>query len=93
MSDHWGPAEEDLRAQAVKRLRDRRDLAAHVLAYVMVNAMLVVIWWMTGAEFFWPAIPLGVWGIGVVFHAWDVLSPGPSERRIEREIRSLRARR
>jgi 2TM domain len=93
MTESWGSGEPDLRAQAVKRLRDKRDLAAHVLAYVMVNGLLVVVWWMTAASFFWPVIPMLLWGIGVVFHAWDVLTPGPSERRIQREVEALRARR
>jgi hypothetical protein len=93
MIQQWDSGEQDLRAQAVKRLRDRRDLIAHVLTYVMVNGLLVTVWWMTGAHFFWPVFPLILWGIGVVFHTWDVLSPGPSEQRIQHEIDGLRARR
>ena len=90
MSEPFQPSPDDLRARAVRKLQTRRELAAHVLAYLMVNATLVVIWWMTGAEFFWPVFAMLGWGIGLVFHAWDVLSPGPSEARIQREIEALR---
>src|SRR5689334_13274580 len=74
--------EEQLREEAVTDLRKRRELAGHALAYVTVNAFLVVIWYLTGAHFFWPAIPMFGWGIGMVFHAWDVFWPQPSESAI-----------
>lgn len=82
-----------LRAEAIERLQARRELATHVLAYVLVNTTLVVIWAMTGAEFFWPVFPILGWGIGVAFHAWAVLSPAPSEDRILAEMQRLAARR
>ena len=90
MSQPMPPDTGELRARAVKRLQAKRELAGHVLAYVMVNSTLVVIWWMTGAEFFWPAFALLGWGIGLVFHAWDVLAPGPSEASIQAEMEALR---
>ncbi|MEU4295289.1 2TM domain-containing protein [Kribbella sp. NPDC026596] len=79
--DRPGPArtEDQLREQAVEELRKRRELAGHVLAYLTVNTFLVVIWYLTGAGFFWPVFPMFGWGIGLIFHAWDVLWPQPSE--------------
>ena len=68
-----------LREQAVEELRKRHELAGHVIAYLTVNTFLVVIWYLTGAGFFWPAFPMFGWGIGIVFHAWDVFWPQPSE--------------
>lgn len=90
----WEPPEETaLRDAAVKRLKARRDLQAHVLAYVLVNAFLIMLWWaVTGAGFFWPIFPLFGWGIGLAFNAWDVFSPEPSHRRIEAEMERLRRR-
>jgi hypothetical protein len=82
-----------LRERAVKRLKDKRDLTAHVLAYVMVNALLVAVWWVTGADFFWPVFPLFGWGIGLAFHTWDVLWPEPGEDRVDAEMERLRRRR
>ena len=79
--DRPGPVrtEDRLREQAVEELRKRRELAGHVLAYLTVNTFLVVIWYLTSAGFFWPAFPMFGWGIGLIFHAWDVLWPQPSE--------------
>jgi hypothetical protein len=84
-------ADDKLRQQAIDRLRRRRDLQAHVIAYLLVNLFLVGIWLLTSpGGFFWPMFPLFGWGIGVAFHIWDVYSPeSPPEERIRREIERL----
>ena len=41
----------------------------HVRAYVAVSVMLVAIWALTGAGYFWPIWPILGWGIGVVADA------------------------
>lgn len=85
--------EQVLRKRAEKRLRAKRDLGAHVLAYVLVNTLLVTIWFMTSpGSFFWPVFPILGWGIGLAFNIWDVYSPEPSEERIRREMDRLRGR-
>jgi 2TM domain len=84
--------EPDLREQAVAELRKRRELVAHVLAYLMVNGFLVVIWYLTGAGFFWPAFLIFGWGIGLVFHTWDVLMPAPSEHAIQAAMNRIASR-
>ena len=83
--------EHDLRKRAEKRLKAKRDLGAHALAYVLVNAFLVVIWAMTSPSgFFWPAFPILGWGIGLAFNVWDVYSPEPTEDKIRAEMDRLR---
>lgn len=84
--------EEELRALAQKRLKDKRDFVGHLISYITVNALLIGIWWTTGHGFFWPVFILLGWGIGIVFHAWDVLSPGPGPAQIEAEMERLRRR-
>jgi hypothetical protein len=82
---------EDLRQLAIDRLRKKRELQAHALAYLTVNLFLVGIWAVTGAAFFWPIFPILGWGIGLALHAWDVLSPERmTEERIQREMQRLR---
>ena len=82
--------DEDLRARALASLKKKREFQAHVFAYLLINSMLVVVWAMTGAGFFWPIFPLLGWGVGVFFNAWDVYSRGPNEQKIQREIERLR---
>jgi len=82
---------ERLRERAIVRLKKKRDFRGHVLVYVLVNTFLVVIWWLTGAHFFWPIFPILGWGIGVVMNAWDVYrSEELGEEQIRREMERLR---
>ena len=83
-------SDEELRAAAVKRLKDKRDLKAHLLAYLMVNLLFVAIWAATTAGFFWPVFPLFGWGIGLVFHAWDVYSKPATPEQVAAEMDRLR---
>jgi uncharacterized membrane protein len=87
-----GDAPEDrLRQQAMTRLRKKTDFHAHLLAYVLVNAFLVAIWWFTGHSFFWPIFPILGWGIGLAFNAWDVYRRHDyTEEQINREMNRLR---
>jgi hypothetical protein len=82
--------EQELREQAVSQLRKKRDFRAHVFIYVAVNAMLVVIWAVTGSGFFWPIFPILGWGVGVAANAWDVYGRKPiGEDEIRRETERL----
>src|SRR5579875_2549216 len=89
-----GTSDELVRARALKRLRKRRDLAAHAIVYVLVNGFIVVIWLMTsGGGFFWPAFVMAAWGIGLVMNAWDVWRGDEfSEDQVAREIARIAAR-
>jgi hypothetical protein len=49
---------------AARRERRRWD-SDHVRAYLGVSLMLVAIWALTGAGYFWPIWPMLGWGIGV----------------------------
>ena len=84
-------SEDDLREQAIQRLKKKRDFRSHVFIYVAVNAMLVVIWAVTGSGFFWPIFPIIGWGIAVAANAWDVYGRKPiTEDEIRREADRLR---
>ncbi len=76
------------REQVRKRLQERRDFGSHLVAYVVVNAALIVVWAMTGAGYFWPAWVLACWGAGLVLHAWEVFLRRPvTEADIDEELR------
>jgi hypothetical protein len=78
------------REQAIARLRQKSDFRTHLFVYSVVNGFLVVIWLATGAEFFWPMFPMLAWGVGLVFHAWDVYWRKPiSEEQIRNEMEHI----
>src|SRR4051794_19753317 len=83
---------EDLRQAAVDRLKKRQDFRAHLLVYTLVNAMVWVIWAVTGVGFPWPVFLTACWGIGVIMNAYDVYGRRPiSEDDVRREIERLRS--
>jgi hypothetical protein len=81
-----------LREQAILRIKKKHDFAAHVLAYILVNGFLITLWFVLGHGFFWPVFPLFGWGIGLVFHAWDLYRAEPTEAEIDREMTRLQGR-
>lgn len=80
-------AMDERRQKAVKRLKAKRDLRNHVASYVIVNTMLVIIWAMSGAGYFWPIWPISGWGIGLAFSAYTVYLRKPiTEADIQAEM-------
>jgi hypothetical protein len=59
-----------------------------LVVYLAVNALLVLIWAITSATFFWPVWPILGWGIGVAAHGVSVYArPSEiSEAQIDREL-------
>src|SRR3954466_483470 len=79
-----------LRRQAVVQLRNRRDFRLHACAYVLVNALLIGIWAVTGGPF-WPIFPALGWGLGLLINAWVVFwRPAIDEDSIRSEVKRLR---
>jgi hypothetical protein len=85
-------AGEALRELALDRLKKKADFRMHVLTFVLFNGMFVLIWAMTGRHFFWPVIPLCIWGIGIIAHAMETFGrPVPTEDDIRQEMDRLRS--
>ena len=86
-------SEEQIYKEAKKRVEDKKGFRIHAIAYMAVNAFLVLIWWVTGAGFPWFVFPLGGWGIGLLFHGLGVYvfsEPHDDRRAIEREAEKIR---
>ncbi len=82
--------EQARREAAIARLKEKRDFWSHVIAYVVVNAFLVVVWKVTNdGGYFWPVWSIAGWGIGLLIHAWETYRPRISEQAIDREMRKM----
>ena len=83
MDDH-----QERREAAIKSLKAKRDFVRSLVAYLVVNAMLVVIWALTDAGgYFWPIWPILGWGIALVLQGWNAYLRKPiSEDDIRREM-------
>lgn len=80
-------ADADRRQAAIKRVEAKRGFGIHFVVYLFVNALLVVIWLVTGMGYFWPIWPIAGWGIGVGIHGWVTYFQKPiSEDDIRREM-------
>lgn len=78
---------EERREEAIGRLKAKRDFRTHLVVYVLVNAMLIAIWALSGAGFFWPIFPILGWGVGLALNAYDVYLKKPiSEEDIRAEM-------
>jgi hypothetical protein len=80
--------DDEVRAEAIRRVRAKREFRQHLGVYVIVNLALVGIWAATGADYFWPIWPILGWGIGILFHGYSVFWQRPiTEDEIQREMR------
>jgi hypothetical protein len=86
-------SEEDLRKQAVASLHRKRGFKQTLFAYLVVNALLIGIWAVSGAGYFWPVWVIGGWGIGLAFQAWGAYGQrrGMSEDEVAREMQRLKS--
>lgn len=75
------------REAALKRLKAKRDFRMHLGAYLIVNAMLVSIWALSGGGHFWPVWVIVFWGVGLALNGWSAYLQKPiSEDDIRREM-------
>jgi len=84
--------EEEIYEEAKKRVKEKKDLYVHIVVYICVNAFLVVTWAVTSGGFPWFVFPLCGWGIGLLFHVFDVLvwRRKSDSKAIEKEAERLR---
>lgn len=84
-----------LRRRAERRADAKIAFRTHFLTYVLVNAGLAAINYVTSPGDWWVVWPMFGWGIGLFAHgvATFVETGDMRERQIEKELRRLRARR
>ena len=79
-----------LRKQAVARLEARRAFQRHLGTYALMSTMFVLIWFFSGAGYFWPMWPMLGWGIGLAFHGLSLRDRQITEAEIIAEAAKLR---
>jgi Domain of unknown function (DUF1707)/2TM domain len=63
------------RARARAHAARRGGFRAHRNAYLLVAALLVGLWALSGGGYFWPVWPLLGWGIGLLSHGRACIAP------------------
>lgn len=85
--------DEELRAEATRRVSARRWFYIHLAIYIVVNAGLFVQWWAISPDAgYWPLTTTLGWGLGVAFHGIAVMlgTRTTDEAKIEREMARMR---
>jgi hypothetical protein len=89
--------DEEVYEAARKRVEEKKGFRNHFIIYLCVNALLVIIWAVTGRGdgIPWFLFPLCGWGIGVLIHFLNthVFSREADDREIEKEAEKIRKRR
>jgi len=90
------PSEEEIYEEAKKRVESKRGFYKHLIIYIIVNAVLVIIWAFPGGRgypWFWWVI--GGWGIGVLFNFIEVFiwPKGRDRAAIEKEAEKIKRER
>jgi hypothetical protein len=89
-----GTNRDELREQALRRLKKRRDLKAHAVVYMLVNLVVWGIWVVVATSSHswwpWPVFLTLSWGIGLAMNGWDVYFRTPiTEQERRREMDRL----
>lgn len=88
---------DELRRQAIRQIKKRRDFAAHAVVYALVNLVVWGVWVVVAVSSHswwpWPVFVTLGWGIGLVMNAWDVFLRKPiTEQELQREVGRLQRR-
>ena len=88
-------SEEEIRKLATQRVRAKKGFYSHLIVYILVNSMLIAIWYFTGTRYFWPMWVLLFWGIGVIVNAVTTFARfdiGWEKREVAKEIERIKKR-
>jgi hypothetical protein len=83
-------SDEELYRLARRRVMVRRGFFVHLGVYIVVNAFLVLVWYMTGHGYPWFLWVLGGWGIGLLLNAVAVFTMGSEEGAVNKEYEKLK---
>lgn len=94
MSSQPLTVEGDVRSEAVKRIKKKREFIRNLVLFVLVNAGLWGIWAVNGAKTddMWPAIVTGIWAVLLVLDLFKVFERPITDQQIQEEIARLTGR-
>ena len=65
-------SDDEIRQLAQRRVAAKKGFFSHLASYIVINAMLVVIWAINGGGYPWFLWVTGFWGVAVIFHCLGV---------------------
>jgi len=67
-------SDDEIRKLAQRRVAAKKGFFIHLIIYIIVNALLVSIWAISGGGYMWFLWAAGGWGVGVIFHCLGVFA-------------------
>ena len=61
-------SEEQIYEEASRKVKAKRGFYGSLATYAVVNAVLIVVWALSGQGYMWFLWPLGIWGVFVLGH-------------------------
>ncbi len=85
-------ADDELRSQAVERIKKKREFVRNAVIFVLVNAGLWAIWALNGANTgdMWPAIVTGIWAVFLVLDLFKIFERPITDQQVVDEMDRLR---
>lgn len=85
-------ADDELRSQAVERIKKKREFVRNVVIFVLVNAGLWAIWALNGGNTgdMWPAIVTGIWAVFLVLDLFKIFERPITDQQVVDEMDRLR---
>ena len=75
------------REQARQAVEKKHKFQGDVVKYVVINLLLIGIWAVAGAGYFWPGWVLAGWGVLLLLDAWNAYFRRPiTEQEIDEEV-------
>lgn len=84
--------EDQLYEEATRRVKEKKRFYSGLVTYAVVNAVLVVIWVLSGRGYPWFLWPLGIWGVFVIGDALRifVFGKGSDDEAIKKEVEKMK---
>jgi hypothetical protein len=85
-------SDEQIYEEARRRVKIKKDFYNNLISYLVVNAVLVVIWALTGRGYPWFLWPLGIWGVFILSHFLNafVFSAKSDHGAIAKEVEKIK---
>lgn len=85
-------SDEQIYEEASRRVKAKKSFYGSLATYVVVNAVLIVIWLLSGQGYPWFLWPLGIWGVFVLGHFLRVFvfEKGSDQQAIEKEVEKMK---
>jgi hypothetical protein len=65
-------SDDEIRKMARGRVAAKKGFFIHLITYIIVNALLVSIWAISGGGYMWFLWAAAGWGVGIIFHCFGV---------------------